>query len=161
MTADADRGKQPSGLISSIVASLASLMLLGCASGAAPRQTSAQPATPFVKVARTSNGCFFQRGTNLFYSLGVCVVIPEETWPDRPEFANRKALGSYDGLSRFGSDTQAWARATAARLKSWGFNTAAAWCSEELCQQPLYHARALWLCGPSRNEPTIFIWTTG
>ena len=155
MTMVADRGKQPSGLISSIVASLTSLILLGCANGVAPRQASAQPATPFVKVAHTSNGYFFQRGTNLFYSLGVCVVIPEETWANTPEFNRRKALGSYDGFSRFHSDTQAWARATVTRLESWGFNTAGAWCSEDLYQQPIYHTRALWLCGPSRNEDRL------
>jgi len=148
------------------VVSLASLILSGCEGGHASRsirsgdtptspQSLAQPAVPFIKVAHTSNGYFFQRGTNLFYSLGVCVVIPEETWPDRPEFAKRKALGSYDGFSRFGSDTQTWARATVTRLESWGFNTAAAWCSEDLYRQPIYHARALWLCGPSRNEDRL------
>ena len=137
------------------VAFLATVVLSGCATAPAPGSTRAKPSSPFIQVAHTRNGYFFQSGTNLFYSLGVCVVIPEETWPDRPEFANRKALGSYDGLSRFGSDTQAWARATAARLQSWGFNTAAAWCSEELCQQPIYHARVVWLCGPSRNQDRL------
>src|ERR1035437_17924 len=136
MTMAADRGTSPFEVVLRVVASLASMILLGCASGVAPRQASVQPVTPFIKVAHTKNGYFFQCGTNLFYSLGVGVVIPEETWPDRPEFAKRKVLGSYDGLSRFGSDTQGWARVTAARLESWGFNTAAAWCSEELCQQP-------------------------
>ncbi|HXI84274.1 MAG TPA: hypothetical protein VNL17_09330 [Verrucomicrobiae bacterium] len=151
-------------LLSSV--SLTAVILSGCESnhtlgqtrsgpGLISRQTLAQPAGPFIRVAHTSNGYFFQRGTDLFYSLGVCVVIPEETWPDRPEFAKRKALGSYDGFSRFGSDTQAWARATARRLESWGFNTAAAWCSEELYQQPIYHARVVWLCGPSRNEDRL------
>jgi len=135
--------------------SMAVVVLSGCESNHTSGSARPKPAVPFIRVAHTSNGYFFQRGTNLLYSLGVCVVIPEETWPDRPEFAKRKALGSYDGFSRFASDTQAWARATATRLESWGFNTAAAWCSEELYQQPIYHARVAWLCGPSRNEDRL------
>ena len=155
MTVDADRGKSRSRLIFQVVASLASLILLGCANGVAPRQALAQPVTPFIKVAHTNNGYFFQRGTNLFYSLGVCVVIPEETWPNTPEFNRRKALGSYDGFSQFKSDTQAWARATLSRLESWGFNTAAAWCSEELYHLPVYHTRVVWFCRPARNEDRL------
>ena len=83
------------------------------------------------------------------------MVIPEETWPDKPEFAERKALGSYDGLNRFGSDTQAWARATAARLESWGFNTAGAWSSEELYQQPIYHARVVWFSQDGKDQDRL------
>src|SRR6266404_166498 len=154
MTIAAKRGKSHCVLVLQLVASLSPLILSGCETGRSPSTTKPE-AAPFIKVAHTSNGYFFQRGTNLFYSLGVCVVIPEETWPDRPEFAKRKALGSYDGFSRFGSDTQAWARATAARLESWGFNTAGAWCGEELYQQPIYQARVVWLCGPSRNEDRL------
>ena len=104
MTILAKCRKSHSELILLSVVSLAVMILSGCASAPTPGSTRPEPAVPFIKVARTSNGYFFQRGTNLFYSLGVCVVIPEETWPDRPEFAKRKALGSYDGLSRFGSD---------------------------------------------------------
>ena len=155
MTNVAKRGKSHLELVLLLAASLASVVLSGCATGPAPVPTQTVTAPPFIKVAHTSNGYFFQRGTNLFYSLGVCVVIPEETWPDRPEFAKRKALGSYDGLSRFGSDTKAWARATVTRLESWGFNTAGSWCSEDLYQQPIYYTRALWLCGPSRNEDRL------
>ncbi len=137
------------------IASVAPVIMSGCVGGPVTASTRTASSPPFIKVAHTSNGYFFQSGTNLFYSLGVCVVIPEETWPNRPEFTARKALGSYDGLSRFGSDTQAWARATAARLESWGFNTAAAWCNDELCRQPIYHARVVWLCGPSRNQDRL------
>jgi len=148
------------------IVSVALTILSGCESTRVPRsaphetkptspQTTEQSQTSFVRISHTNSGYFFQRGTNLFYSLGVCVVIPEETWPDRPEFAKRKALGFYDGLSRFGSDTQAWARATVTRLESWGFNTAAAWCSEDLYRQPVYHARVAWLCAPSRNEDRL------
>jgi hypothetical protein len=138
-----------------LVAFFASVILSGCETGRAPATTRPASAVPFIKIAHTSNGYLFQRGTNLFYSLGVCVVIPEETWPDRPEFAKQKALGYYDGFSRFKSDTQAWARATAARLESWGFNTAAAWCSEDLYQQPMVHARVVWFSQPAPNEDRL------
>jgi hypothetical protein len=161
MIAVAKRRKSHFQLVLLSVASLALLIVSGCQTGPAPRVASSGAAVPFIKVAHTNNGYFFQRGTNLLYSLGVCVVIPEETWPDRPEFAERKALGSYDGFSRFGSDSQAWARATAARLESWGFNTAAAWCSEELYQQPIYHARVVLFSHPSRNEDRLIdVFTT-
>ena len=143
------------GLIFLSVVFLALLILSGCQSGRATRPGTSSSTQSFIKVAHTPHGYFFQRGTNLFYSLGVCVVIPEETWPDKPEFAERKALGSYDGLSRFGSDTQAWARATAARLESWGFNTAAAWCSEELYQQPIYHARVVWFSQDGKDQDRL------
>jgi len=152
MTTVAKRGKSHFELVLPLVFSLVLLILSGCQTGPTSRAVSSAATTPFITVAHTSNGYFFQRGTNLFYSLGVCVVIPEETWPDQPEFAKRKALGSYDGFSRFGSDTQAWARATAARLESWGFNTAGAWSSEELYQQPIYHTRVVWFSEPSRKN---------
>src|SRR5882724_178046 len=148
-------GKSLFELVLLSAVSITAVVLSGCAGGHNPGSAQPETAVPFIRVAHTSNGYFFQRGTNLLYSLGVCVVIPEETWPDRPEFAKRKALGSYDGFSQFKSDTQAWARATVTRLESWGFNTAAAWSSEELYQQPIYHARVLWLCGPSRNEDRL------
>ena len=128
MTIVAKRRQSQVELVFLSVAFSVLMVLSGCETSHSPSVANPNAAIPFIKVAHTSNGYFFQRGTNLFYSLGVCVVIPEETWPDRPEFGGRKALGSYDGLSRFKSDTQAWARATAARLESWGFNTAGAWC---------------------------------
>ena len=166
MTADTGPAKSGSELVLVSVVSLASIILSGCQSGVTPKSASRDHATApvqtavrsgslFIRVAETSNGYFLQRGRNLFLSFGVCVVIPEETWPNTPEFARRKALGSYDGLSRFGSDTRAWARATVERLESWGFNTAGAWCSEELYKQPIYHARVVWFCKPSRNEDRL------
>jgi agarase len=161
MTIVVKRKKSRVELILLSVASLALLILSGCATSPAPGPTRPEAAAPFIKVAHTGNGYFFQRGTNLLYSLGVCVVIPEETWPDQPDFAKRKALGSYDGFSRFHSDTQAWARTTATRLESWGFNTAAAWCSEDLYQQPIYHARVVWFSQPAPNEDRLIdVFTT-
>ncbi len=166
MTLVAEHGKRPSGLGLLSVVPVVLMVLSGCQSNSAPKSSqykvettvsapTDQSQTPFVKVSRTGNGYFFQRGTNLFYSLGVCVVIPEETWPDKPDFASRKTLGSYDGLSRFRTDTQAWARATVERLQSWGFNTAAAWCHEELYRQAIYHVRVVWFCRPARNEDRL------
>jgi agarase len=134
---------------------VASVVLSGCQTSRSPSTARPEPPASFIKVARTSNGYFFQRGTNLFYSLGVCVVLPEETWPDRPEFAKRKAQGYYDGFSQFKSDTQAWARATAARLESWGFNTAGAWSSEELYQQPIYSTRVIWFSQPGPDTDRL------
>jgi hypothetical protein len=152
MTIIVKHRQSPCELVLLSVVSLALVILSGCETSRYPSAKNPDTTVSFIKVAHTNNGYFLQRGTNLLYSLGVCVVIPEETWPDRPELAKRKALGYYDGFSRFGSDTQAWARATAARLESWGFNTAGAWCSEELYQQPIYHTRVVWFSEPSRKN---------
>jgi hypothetical protein len=156
MTVVGEDGMSPRGSAFLSVVSLALLVLTGCTSGTPARsQRSVPHEAEFIKVARTDQGYFFQRGTNLFYSSGVSVILPEETWPDKPEFTQRKAMGSYDGLSQFGSDTQAWARATVKRLQSWGFNTAGSWCYEELYRQPIYHARVVWFCQPARNEDRL------
>ena len=156
MMAGSGPGKLGPALVRVSVVCLASIILLACGINRAPSPSGHEISPPpYIKVSRTHDGYFLQHGTNVFYSSGVDVVIPEETWPDRPEFAKRKALGYYDGFSRFGSDTQAWARATVERLESWGFNTAAAWCSEEMYQQSMYHARVVWFCKPARNEDRL------
>ena len=157
MTSDAGPEKLGPVLARLTSVSLVFLFLSGCARNAAPTPLAQRtiPPPPIIDVHRTGDGFFLRRGTNVFFSTGVNVVIPEETWPDRPEFAKRKALGYYDGFSQFKSDTQAWTRATAKRLESWGFNTAAAWCIDELYQQSIYHARVVWFCKPARNEDRL------
>ncbi len=66
----------------------------------------------------------------------------------------KKAQGSYDALPRFGGNTQQWAVATVDRIRSWGFNTAAAWCDEEIYKQPIPCARVIWFGNdsPSGNR---------
>lgn len=65
------------------VVALPLLVLTGCMSGApslmsqreetpAKSQNTVSQGAEFIKVARTEHGHFFQQGTNLFYSSGVC-----------------------------------------------------------------------------------------
>jgi agarase len=121
-----------------------------------------EPESPFVRVVQTDHGWFFKQGTNLFYSAAVDCVVPADWWPpDKPELAAKKALGSYDGMAQFGSDTQAWAVATVKRVEGWGFNSLGAWCADEIYTQGIYHTRCIWLSPPVPNEDRLIdVFTT-
>ncbi len=146
-----------------------SILLAGCQEAAPPSPGSSEhaatpkePESPYVRIVRTDHGYLFQQGTNRIYYAAVDCVVPADWWPtDRPELAAKKAQGSYDGMGSFGSNTQAWAVATVQRLKSWGFNSLGAWCADEIYNEPVYHARCIWLSPPVKNEDRLIdVFTT-
>jgi hypothetical protein len=93
-----------------------SLLLLFTAAGA-----DARPAQPFRVVRREGGWQLLTPSGMPIFSLGVCCVnmgAPREEYnPQKPEYA---AWREY-------TDPNAWADATLARLKSWGFTTIGGW----------------------------------
>ena len=77
MTSDAGPEKLGPVLARLTSVSLVFLFLSGCARNAAPTPLAQRtiPPPPIIDVHRTGDGFFLRRGTNVFFSTGVNVVI--------------------------------------------------------------------------------------
>lgn len=113
------------------------LLFAGCRMVGKPAPRKPQ----FVRVQKVDGRWWFVRGDERFVTLGVNVVQPKDD-------SKVKSGGVYDVLPKYNNDMAAWAKDANARLRSWNFNTVAAWSSPFLyTNTTMYHTRVVWL-GP-------------
>lgn len=94
----------------------------------------------FVRLSNKNGVWLFSKKGGCFQSLGINCILPSEenaSDADKP----------YNVLSQFGGDRWKWAESAIDRVRKWGFNSAGAWCAEEIYQQPFPHARMVWFGG--------------
>ena len=140
-----------------VVALLASL-LAGCA---APAEPAEPPCVPTPPSARGYYGVHHTCGAWTlvtpdgapFVSVGVNSATAFGTRNQvTGAYAYRDAV-----LARYGSDA-AWGRATGARLRGWGFNTAGGWSQGELLADDLAVTKVLYLSGSDWQTGTNVDW---
>ena len=129
------------------------LSSFGVAAGMAGCQTlkrSAEPmTTKYVHVEKLGGRYWFVRGSERFVELGVNVVQPLDGSKPRDGRV-------YNVLPKYNNDIALWARDAVERLRSWNFNTAAAWCHDSLYDtMPIYHTRVVWFGDWGSNDSRL------
>jgi agarase len=107
--------------------------------------------SPFIRIVQDRGGWAFEKDGAKFLSFGMNVIQAREENPREPEQA-------YDALSKYNGDLRAWSVGAITRLKGWGFNTAGAWATEELLEQPFPHTRVIYFAnydGTARDNRLI------
>jgi len=95
-----------------------------------------------ISISKDGNKYWFKDGTNKFLARGVNCILPRDWGKGK----------KYYVLDKFNNNYKKWAKKAWKRLEKSGFNSAGAWCAEEIYQLEIPHTRALTLGGNHGSE---------
>ena len=115
------------------------LVAVACVAGCQiPKEKIPSMKSKYVRVQKIDGRWWFVRGDERFLELGVNVVAAQDG-------STPKDGRKYDVLPKYNNDLSLWAKDAVERLRSWNFNTVAAWANEYLYDHvPMYHTRVVW-----------------
>jgi len=103
-----------------------------------------------IRVVKNNNKFWFENNIqNKFLIRGVNCILPRD-WAEGEK---------YFVLDKFNNNYKTWATAAWERLEKIGFNSAGAWCAEEIYQLGIPHTRAATLGGKSGAERLIDVFS--